>query len=434
NNCEQDAVIISSINGFTSIYAATVIYSIIGFRATERFDSCIGGNILALVNAFDLPDGKVTETNYEQVLQELNNTNSELIQGLHLKTCNMDTFLSEGVEGTGLAFIVFTEAITKMPFAPLWAVLFFIMLFCLGLSSMFGNIEGVVVPLQHLKLFPKSWPKEAATGLTCLFCCLLGLIFVQGSGTYWLSLFDSYGGSISLLVVAFFEMFSVVYIYGIDRFNDDIKFMIGHKPNFFWQIMWRVISPAVMLFILLFFLVDKVSEELIYKSWNPESEIFPSLVENFYPSWIYVVIVLLAGIPSLFIPGAAIYKYLRKSKKSKSDLEVIHTSAILFYNTIIRLGPLVLLPLLPESSSLEPAIYVTATFPYLVLTIFLVRALTLPEPWMDSSISSLQTAETLKNPKVWLDAATQIFSRCLWHLGASLLFRATILRSMKPFL
>jgi len=43
------------------------------------------------------------------------------------------------------------------------------------------------------------------------------LIFVQGSGTYWLSLFDSYGGSISLLVVAFFEMFSVVYIYGIDR-------------------------------------------------------------------------------------------------------------------------------------------------------------------------------------------------------------------------
>ncbi|KAL0172581.1 hypothetical protein M9458_032892, partial [Cirrhinus mrigala] len=65
-----------------------------------------------------------------------------------------------GVEGTGLAFIVFTEAITKMPLSPLWSVLFFIMLFCLGLSSMFGNIEGVLVPLQDLKVFPKSWPKE----------------------------------------------------------------------------------------------------------------------------------------------------------------------------------------------------------------------------------------------------------------------------------
>jgi len=40
NNCEKDALIISLINGFTSIYAATVIYSIIGFRATERYDDC----------------------------------------------------------------------------------------------------------------------------------------------------------------------------------------------------------------------------------------------------------------------------------------------------------------------------------------------------------------------------------------------------------
>lgn len=40
NNCERDSVIVSVINGFTSVYAATVVYSIIGFRATERFDDC----------------------------------------------------------------------------------------------------------------------------------------------------------------------------------------------------------------------------------------------------------------------------------------------------------------------------------------------------------------------------------------------------------
>ena len=74
--------------------------------------------------------------------------------------------LSQGVEGTGLAFIVFTEAIIKMPVSPLWAVLFFVMLFCLGLSTMFGNIEGVVVPLQDLNILPKKWPKEIFTGDT----------------------------------------------------------------------------------------------------------------------------------------------------------------------------------------------------------------------------------------------------------------------------
>lgn len=41
NNCEMDSVIVSIINGFTSVYAATVVYSIIGFRATERFDDCV---------------------------------------------------------------------------------------------------------------------------------------------------------------------------------------------------------------------------------------------------------------------------------------------------------------------------------------------------------------------------------------------------------
>lgn len=40
NNCEMDSVIVSIINGFTSVYAATVVYSIIGFRATERYDEC----------------------------------------------------------------------------------------------------------------------------------------------------------------------------------------------------------------------------------------------------------------------------------------------------------------------------------------------------------------------------------------------------------
>lgn len=78
--------------------------------------------------------------------------------------------LLQGVEGTGLAFIVFTEAITKMPVSPLWSVLFFIMLFCLGLSSMFGNMEGVTVPLQDLNLMPKKWPKELMTGMCDAYC------------------------------------------------------------------------------------------------------------------------------------------------------------------------------------------------------------------------------------------------------------------------
>nr|XP_055023034.1 solute carrier family 6 member 19a, tandem duplicate 1 isoform X2 [Misgurnus anguillicaudatus] len=269
NNCERDAVTISVINGLTSVYSATVIYSIIGFRATEKYDDCLNRNILTLLNAFDLPEGHITERNYAQVLQNLNMTSPDLIQELNMKTCDMQTLLSEGVEGTGLAFIVFTEAITKMPFAPLWAVLFFIMLFCLGLSTMFGNMEGVVVPLQDLNILPKTWPKELFTGLTCLLSFTMALIFVQSSGNYWLALFDGFAGSIPLLVIALCEIIAVVYIYGIDRFNKDIEFMVGHKPNLFWQITWRFLSPVIILVILIFYFFTIVRKQLTYNVWDP---------------------------------------------------------------------------------------------------------------------------------------------------------------------
>uniref|UniRef100_G1PKQ4 Transporter n=2 Tax=Myotis lucifugus TaxID=59463 RepID=G1PKQ4_MYOLU len=326
NNCEMDSVIVSVINGFTSMYAATVVYSIIGFRATERYDTCFNQNILTLINGFDLPEGSVTEKNFEELQQWYNATYPADFAQLQFQTCDMNSFLSEGVEGTGLAFIVFTEAITKMPISPLWSVLFFIMLFCLGLSSMFGNMEGVVVPLQDLKIFPKKWPKEVLTGLICLGCYFIAFIFTLNSGQYWLTLLDSYAGSIPLLIIAFCEMFAVVYVYGVDRFNKDIEFMIGHKPNIFWQITWRVVSPLLMLVIFLFFFVINVNKELIYSVWDPAYEEFPKSEKVPYPSWAYGVVVIVAGVPCLSIPCFAIYKLIRnRCQKQESQQGLVST-------------------------------------------------------------------------------------------------------------
>ncbi|KAM8840980.1 sodium-dependent neutral amino acid transporter B(0)AT1-like isoform 2-T2 [Spinachia spinachia] len=239
NNCVQDAVILSVITGLTSIYAATVTYSIIGFRATEKYDNCINSNIITLLNTFDLPEGNITASNYEAAFNRLNGSSPEIVLGLDIKTCDMQTLLSEGVEGTGLAFIVFTEAITKMPGSPVWSVLFFVMLLCLGLSTLFGNIEGVVVPLKDLNVFPKKWPHEILTGITCIAAFLVCFLFTLHSGIYWVTLFDNFAGSVPLLTIGLFEMIAVVYIYGIDRFNEDIEFMVGRKPGIFWQVTWR---------------------------------------------------------------------------------------------------------------------------------------------------------------------------------------------------
>ena len=51
-----------------------------------------------------------------------------------------------------------------MPGSQVWAVLFFVMLFSLGLSTMFGNLEGVLNPLMELNLVPKWMPRWLFTG------------------------------------------------------------------------------------------------------------------------------------------------------------------------------------------------------------------------------------------------------------------------------
>lgn len=50
---------------------------------------------MALLNTFDLAESDITEYNYHQVVKHFNETHPEVIQGLALKTCDLNTFLSE---------------------------------------------------------------------------------------------------------------------------------------------------------------------------------------------------------------------------------------------------------------------------------------------------------------------------------------------------
>ena len=63
-----------------------------------------------------------------------------------------------------MAFILFTEAVNQFPWGNVWALLFFLMLFTLGLDSQFGTLQGVIQCIVDLKIFPDSVKKEIITG------------------------------------------------------------------------------------------------------------------------------------------------------------------------------------------------------------------------------------------------------------------------------
>lgn len=60
--------------------------------------------------------------------------------------------LFQAVEGAGLAFIVYSEAIKNMPLPQLWSVLYFLMLLLLGMGSMLGNVTAIITPLRDFKV------------------------------------------------------------------------------------------------------------------------------------------------------------------------------------------------------------------------------------------------------------------------------------------
>lgn len=57
--------------------------------------SFLSRNILTLINGFDLPEGSVTEKNFEEVQRWYNNTYPEAFSQLQFQTCDMNSFLSE---------------------------------------------------------------------------------------------------------------------------------------------------------------------------------------------------------------------------------------------------------------------------------------------------------------------------------------------------
>ncbi|KAM4706342.1 sodium- and chloride-dependent transporter XTRP3 isoform 2-T2 [Rhinophrynus dorsalis] len=275
NNCERHAIIVSLINSATSIFASIVTFSIYGFKATTNFESCLRKVILLLANTFDLEEGSINSENLENIKSYLNVTFHEEYSAIlpQILNCSLETELSTAVQGTGLAFIVYTEAIKNMEISQLWSVLYFLMILMLGLGSMLGNTAAVLTPLTDSSFISNNFPKEVISGLFCFISCIIGLIFTMESGSYWFDIFNDYAATLSLLLIVFVEIVAICYVYGLNRFENNIQIMIGYKPNWYWKIMWRFASPLLIISLFIFYLTDYImTGSLQYKAWDPVQE------------------------------------------------------------------------------------------------------------------------------------------------------------------
>lgn len=216
--------------------------------------------------------------------------------------------------GPGLAFIAVSEAIAQTPAAQLWSALFFIMLFMLGIDSQFAGIEGMMTALDDTTLVPKKLPRPVVIALFCGMSFLFGLPFGMNNGQYLVDLFDNFSANFPLMMVAFFEVISVSWVYGINRFCDDFYDMTGYYPNIVWKILWVGVTPLSLGAILIYSLVDQLQNPIMYGAFvgctlGDGTEWTTSVM---YPPWAWGLAGILVFSSFLFIPALAIIAFLPK--------------------------------------------------------------------------------------------------------------------------
>ncbi|XP_038867511.1 sodium-dependent neutral amino acid transporter SLC6A17-like [Salvelinus namaycush] len=312
NNCHFDAALVSIINFITSILATLVVFAVLGFKANIMNEKCVVENaekILGYLNtgvlSHDLIPPHVnfshlSAVDYQEMYGVIKTVKEDSFSQLGLDPCLLEDELNKAVQGTGLAFIAFTEAMTHFPASPFWSVMFFFMLINLGLGSMIGTMTGITTPV--LDAFPKI-RKE----FLCVGCCIVaffcGLLFVQRSGNYFVTMFDDYSAGLPLTVVVILENISVAWIYGTKRFMQDLEDMLGFRPYSFYFYMWKYVSPACLIVLIIATVIEMAVSPAGYNAWVEElaSEKFLS-----YPPWALgvaysLIIAAMLPLPCVFI-------------------------------------------------------------------------------------------------------------------------------------
>ncbi|XP_036939665.1 sodium- and chloride-dependent GABA transporter 2-like [Acanthopagrus latus] len=160
--------------------------------------------------------------------------------------------------GPGLAFIAYPRAVAMMPLPQLWAACFFIMIIFLGLDSEFVCLEGLVTCISDMypSFFFTGHRRKLLLLVICSVSFVSGLFMVTEGGLYVFQLFDYYACSgIPLISFAILEYVCVGWVYGADRFYNNITDMIGYRPLPYMKYCWKYVSPIATTGILLSFLV-----------------------------------------------------------------------------------------------------------------------------------------------------------------------------------
>lgn len=256
NNVVRDTMIVCFGNCLTSVFAGFAIFSVLGFMAKEL--------------------------------------------GVEVKDV--------AVGGAGLAFVAYPDLVTRFPVSPLWAILFFAMLFTLGLDSQFAIVETVLTGILDFEPRLRS-KKTYVVGVVCLIGFICGLPLTTRGGSYLLDLLDYYAAGWPYLFIGLTELIIVCYVYGIQNYMDDLYHIMRFSPGLWAKshfcFIYMSLSPIIIFVILIF-------------SWSSYTPMTRGTY--IYPDWANGVGWTIAMVAILSVPIVAIAQMIIKWFHEYDDL------------------------------------------------------------------------------------------------------------------
>uniref|UniRef100_A0A1I7ZS81 Transporter n=1 Tax=Steinernema glaseri TaxID=37863 RepID=A0A1I7ZS81_9BILA len=278
NNIYRDAVLLVVIDTFTSILCGMVIFSFIGFLATEQ--------------------GK-----------------------------NVDEILKH--DSLYLAYSVYPGVTSYMDLGPLWAALFFAMLMISALDAEFAWLEMIASAIMNqFGVRDKKVETRLLVGM-CIVFFFCGVPLCARGGIYIFHSIENLNANWNSFSLSLMQMVVVCFVYGVDNFLEDIGEMlrvpakldpaelrVDHPGYTFWRRLrhfcgptglyikwcWCFCAPAVLLGL------------LVASVWSYRRVTFNNVVLP----WYYELIawVSMTG-PLLVVPITALYTLYEARRRRK---------------------------------------------------------------------------------------------------------------------
>ncbi|CAD5118985.1 DgyrCDS7647 [Dimorphilus gyrociliatus] len=219
-----------------------------------------------------------------------------------------DVFLLE--HSIDFLFIVVPFIISYIPASASWTSVLFLLILFLGIDTSLAYVNSIKSSLYDLN--PNYFRKRnirLSFGL-CFIFFLLGLPLCCNGGLYLTYLLDIFTKNWIKYILCFLECISIVYIYGVTRFTEDVGLMIGSKKvcficnwscsKYWWIITWGVITPISAIFVFVF---EAVEYESFFR------------LDYYYPKWSEVLGWLIAISGGLVLIGYGAFKLVQNLLK-----------------------------------------------------------------------------------------------------------------------